>query len=97
MAVAIYLRGLLAKSTGDLPVAIEKFQQSVSLFEGLEQPYDTALSLEALAESTSLNGEDLPDVSPKSLLERATEIYARLGADSDENRARARLNELASE
>lgn len=87
-AVSLYLQGLLAKSTGDWTQASGFFNQSLEMFDSFGQPYDAALSKEGLFDVNCEADSDLLDGQSASLLEQAIDVYARLGAVSDEKRAR---------
>ncbi len=91
-AVALYLQGLLAKSTGDWTESLRYFNQALEMFDSFGQPYDAALSKEGLFDVNCQADSDLLDGQSASLLERATDVYARLGAVSDEKRARLKLD-----
>ena len=95
-ATAVYVRGLLAKATGDWAEATRCFHQSLEFFEALEQPYETALSREGFSDASSQADPMLPPDLARSLLEQVASVYGRLGATSDEQRARAKLAELGS-
>ena len=95
-ATAVYVRGLLAKSIGELARAWECFERALELFEALEQPYESALCKEALFDVSSQSESNLSQEQARSLLVQATGEYTRLGAASDENRARLKLSRLES-
>lgn len=95
-ATAVYVRGLLAKSTGDMAQASRCFHQSLGLFETLGQPYDSALSKEGITDTGSQADPVVPPDLARSLLEQVAGVYRQLGATSDEKRARSKLAELGS-
>ena len=95
-ATAVYVRGLLSKSTGDWAQASRCFRQSLEMFETMEQPYDSALSREGIFDASSQDDPTLTQDLARSLLEQVAGVYSQLGATSDERRARSKLAELSS-
>lgn len=85
-ATAGYLRGLLATARGDWHVAVGSLERATEQFESLDQPYDVARGLEALADAGARAGAALTPVYVYGLRERALSIYVRLGAQADRQR-----------
>lgn len=87
-AVSVCLQGTLARATGEWIEAAHHFQQALDMFQGLDQPYDTALSMEALFDVSYRVESGLDQAQSKDFLERALHTFSRLGAISAESRTR---------
>ena len=83
-ARAVHLRGTLDASSGQTAKAVEGFRRAAGIFGGLEQPCDEALEHEALAVAS-------PDAAGSALLAQTIAANPRLGAATDELRAREEL------
>jgi tetratricopeptide (TPR) repeat protein len=76
-AASFSCRGLLAARRGEWPAATESFSAALRMFETLDQPYDIARTLDALAEAA--DAMDTPSPRTDAMRRRATELYTRLG------------------
>lgn len=80
IATARYLRGWLAVAHAEWSLAANCFQDALDMFVALQQPYDTARSLDGLATVAAQAVATLSHLDPEALQRRATGIYATLGA-----------------
>jgi ATP/maltotriose-dependent transcriptional regulator MalT len=76
-AAALSCRGQIAAARGDGSAAADSFTAALRIFEALDQPYDIARTLDALARAVAAT--PTPPVDTDVLRRRATAIYARLG------------------
>jgi hypothetical protein len=77
-AAALSCRGLLAAARTDWQSAADGFAAALRIFEALDQPYDIARTLEALADATDALPRPVADSA--ALRRRAADLFARLGA-----------------
>jgi hypothetical protein len=76
-AAALSCRGLLAAARKDWHAAAESFAAALRMFETLDQPYDIARTLDALADATDALTRQ---ADSDALRRRAADLYAHLGA-----------------
>lgn len=81
VATARYLSGLLATARSGWREAAGYFTEALGIFEALEQVYDVARTMEALAGVAAHGAGDLPDLNAEALRTRAAAMYTRLGAE----------------
>lgn len=93
IAQARYLRGLLTGEFQEWTRARSLLREAMSIYEQLEQPFELAMTQQALGEVLLRGGVITEDEEPSSLLESAQKIYRQLGA---KNRAEA-IAQLLSE
>src|SRR5262249_28307618 len=78
MAAALACRGHLAMANKDWDAAGDSYSAALRTFETLDQPYDIALTLDALANAHEASAK--PRSSTDALRRRAADLYTRLGA-----------------
>ena len=77
-AAAASCRGLLAMARQEWQSATENFAAALHVFEALEQPYEVARTLEALADVADAMGSAAAEAD--ALRKRADDLHARLGS-----------------
>ncbi len=77
-AAANLCRGLLATARQEWQSATENFAAALHMFEALEQPYEVARTLDALADVADAMGS--PAAEADALRERADDLHAHLGS-----------------
>jgi uncharacterized protein HemY len=76
-AVALSCRGQLAAAREDWAAASDSFSAALRTFEAIDQPYDVARTLRALADATDAMSKPNAD----TLRQRASDLYVRLGVE----------------
>jgi predicted negative regulator of RcsB-dependent stress response len=93
IAVSRYLRGIVAAALGDPAVASKDLQGADKMFESMEMPYEIAQTEEALGDLAAKGAGEISGEA-RDHLERAREIYGRLGATPSERRVSEALKRL---
>jgi tetratricopeptide (TPR) repeat protein len=79
-ATARYLRGVLSAAAGEHVGAVAALRAALGMFEALQQTYEVARTLTALAEVAEACRTVAEDLNPVTLRQRAAELYDQLGA-----------------